>query len=326
MWRTTCYNQSRGRGGRDFNPRPPCGGRPPRQTRTQLGKIFQSTSPVWRTTFFYGKASQDYQISIHVPRVEDDGHFGESGYQAFLFQSTSPVWRTTRMKICGTSWEKNFNPRPPCGGRHRGRPGEGVFGGYFNPRPPCGGRLCPVTRRTRMKCISIHVPRVEDDCSAKSCSRAMTNFNPRPPCGGRLGWKFEKEEKTYFNPRPPCGGRQFIELKDASFWSFQSTSPVWRTTPSLAKTRQNLGISIHVPRVEDDVVLYLCSKKRFDFNPRPPCGGRLCGFCAIMRTDDFNPRPPCGGRPDENLRHELGEKFQSTSPVWRTTPRQTPDD
>ena len=34
-------------------------------------------------------------------------------------------------------------------------------------------------------------------------------------------------------------------------------------------------ISIHVPRVEDDILLYVLSFRRTDFNPRPPCGGRL---------------------------------------------------
>ena len=34
---------------------------------------FQSTSPVWRTTKAMVKVMYDAYISIHVPRVEDDG-------------------------------------------------------------------------------------------------------------------------------------------------------------------------------------------------------------------------------------------------------------
>ena len=56
---------------------------------------------------------------------------------------------------------------------------------------------------------------------------------------------------------------------------FQSTSSVWRTTPFLAVSRRQF----------------------FDFNPRPPCGGRRLNFSAI---------------PD-------AVPFQSTSSVWRTT-------
>ena len=33
---------------------------------------------------------------------------------------------------------------------------------------------------------------------------------------------------------------------------FQSTSPVWRTTKSVANISSFVSISIHVPRVEDD--------------------------------------------------------------------------
>ena len=62
----------------DFNPRPPCGGRPPR-VQIQQRKM---------------------QISIHVLRVEDDTRLWFSRLRRSLFQSTSSVWRTTcRAKV-----------------------------------------------------------------------------------------------------------------------------------------------------------------------------------------------------------------------------------
>ena len=36
--------------------------------------IFQSTSPVWRTTTIRRKTMNNFIISIHVPRVEDDAY------------------------------------------------------------------------------------------------------------------------------------------------------------------------------------------------------------------------------------------------------------
>ena len=81
-----------------------------------------------------------FSISIHVPRVEDDDLFRNLPRFFGLFQSTSPVWRTTgRVERYGLYLE-NFNPRPPCGGRHRDN----------------------VSSRGSIR-ISIHVPRVEDD-------------------------------------------------------------------------------------------------------------------------------------------------------------------
>ena len=82
---------------------------------------------------------------------------------------------------------------------------------------------------------------------------------------------------------------------------------------------QLVCISIHVPRVEDDEMTYKRYWERNDFNPRPPCGGRLADYhksydddefqstSPVWRTThmqsvfpdypcDFNPRPPCGGR------------------------------
>ena len=56
-------------------------------------------------------------------------------------------------------------------------------------------------------------------------------------------------------------------------------------------------ISIHVPRVEDDYLHMTSQALRADFNPRPPCGGRLSTLGGGLEVDEF----------------------QSTSPVWRTT-------
>ena len=104
-------------------------------------QVFQSTSPVWRTTYASVRSDAKVKISIHVPRVEDDGtrcKIGDTG--TIIFQSTSPVWRTTTKEKTINGYENNFNPRPPCGGRH--------------------GRVY-VLAQSEM--ISIHVPRVEDD-------------------------------------------------------------------------------------------------------------------------------------------------------------------
>ncbi len=107
-------------------------------------------------------------------------------------------------------------------------------------------------------------------------------------------------------------------------YPFQSTSPVWRTTR----------------------LLLLLPRQNTDFNPRPPCGGRLHGVITLPHVcDNFNPRPPCGGRrncrttevtrnenisihvprveDDYEILHQSQQRhgFQSTSPVWRTTGR-----
>ena len=56
-----------------FNPRPPGGGRQYAEERLAELKKFQSTSPGWRTTRYVLAHRSCVEISIHVPRVEDDG-------------------------------------------------------------------------------------------------------------------------------------------------------------------------------------------------------------------------------------------------------------
>ena len=106
-----------------------------------------------------------------------------------------------------------------------------------------------------------------------------------------------------------------------------------------------IGISIHGPRVGADRKLVQVKPRPEDFNPRPPCGGRhvvdqqLMGRVGIsihgprvgadaakglegLAKVDFNPRPPCGGRQivgDDQILHSV--EFQSTAPVWGPTRR-----
>ena len=55
----------------------------------------------------------------------------------------------------------------------------------FNPRPPCGGRLVGSEDSQRSELISIHVPRAGDDTRRPRLQGENGHFNPRPPCGGR---------------------------------------------------------------------------------------------------------------------------------------------
>ena len=57
----------------------------------------------------------------------------------------------------------------------------------FNPRPPRGGRPKFLTHLKREIIISIHVPREGDDLTCyKFIWVDFWYFNPRPPRGGRL--------------------------------------------------------------------------------------------------------------------------------------------
>ena len=58
-------------------------------------------------------------------------------------------------------------------------------------------------------------------------------------------------------------------------------------------------ISIHSLRVEGDDNVPSPSGIPDNFNPLPPCGGRLVDVKSdFVGTEHFNPLPPCGGRPE----------------------------
>ncbi len=215
--------------------------------------IFQSTSPVWRTT------------------ARDDKRIWHTE-----FQSTSPVWRTTFL-IRSLSRQSV----------------------YFNPRPPCGGRLHNKSWVDQQGQISIHVPRVEDDMPSMRIIDWKERFQSTSPVWRTTPFAVQRAPaKWNFNPRPPCGGRPNVHGWRGQRQRFQSTSPVWRTTGRYYDTWDSGGISIHVPRVEDD------SEVEKMKNPTKIS-------IHVPRVEDDLVFPHLCIFP---------EPFQSTSPVWRTTP------
>ena len=125
---------------RDFNPRPPRGGRrrhicsamsysrfqstPPARgaTRHPLAAtrgnfLFQSTPPARGATTTRPVSDIARRISIHAPREGGDNPY----------------------RLIFVFGKKDFNPRPPRGGRHHATISI-ITDNDFNPRPPRGGR------------------------------------------------------------------------------------------------------------------------------------------------------------------------------------------
>ena len=146
--------------------------------------------------------------------------------------------------------------------------------------------------------ISIHVPRVEDDRVFDRLRLVLVHFNPRPPCGGRRPrWRLVSSQ-IYFNPRPPCGGRQKClagELNAVLY--FNPRPPCGGRPMERSPIRDTEIISIHVPRVEDDLLYNMLIGNYRRFQSTSPV------WRTTRRTSErrlprryFNPRPPCGGR------------------------------
>ena len=205
VWRATPTRREPSSRRRNFNPRPPCGGRPSGSLEAGHSTTFQSTPSVWRATptSFHGMASPRFQSTPSVWRATADVLTIDVSTE---FQSTPSVWRATAavrleelaanisihaLRVEGdrapARWPRSspdFNPRPPCGGRRPARANP-PHTTDFNPRPPCGGRRGASRIDREAFEISIHALRVEGDAVLRVRVAIRRNFNPRPPCGGR---------------------------------------------------------------------------------------------------------------------------------------------
>ena len=110
--------------------------------------IFQSTRPVRGATPIFPRCGVDRLISIHAPRAGRDAMFGNMQTESTLFQSTRPVRGATPPALSNVN-PSYFNPRAPCGARHK-CPSDTVQSLIFqSTRPVRGATLSvrfPVTR------------------------------------------------------------------------------------------------------------------------------------------------------------------------------------
>ena len=165
---------SRSRRTLDFNPRTPCGVRPPQPSPPQ-------PSP---------------KISIHAPLAGCDFCSFYILQYFLVFQSTHPLRGATLLGLRTKTGTLHFNPRTPCGVRHQdGR--APAADRHFNPRTPWGVRRRAARAGCDRRPISIHAPLAGCDPFADFGKAAAGNFNPRTPCG----------------VRPKAGREQTMEIK-----------------------------------------------------------------------------------------------------------------
>ena len=191
-------------------------------------------------------------ISIHVPRMGDDRLASRTPTPIKRFLSTSPVWGTTLAvrvpeliglflstspvwgtTICAASpsIRKPFLSTSPVWGTTSTSVSVQRHGFDFYPRPPYGGRLQAPFASHLDRRISIHVPRMGDDDTLPIIAAALYLFLSTSPVWGTTCRK--------------AVAQMIIP--------FLSTSPVWGTTCRRKPPQNPVWISIHVPRMGDDI-------------------------------------------------------------------------
>ena len=153
-------------------------------------------------------------------------------------------------------------------------------------------------------------------------------FQSTPSVGRATnGSTFEPPLFHDFNPRPPWGGRRFTTLAKTWDLSFQSPPSGGRATPDLsAIALPSSDISIHALRGEGDARRSYHGNDNYNFNPRPPWGGRLLGFFMRTRLKIFQSTPSVGRATQNKIIASFTRpKFQSTPSVGRATKRKQPN-
>ena len=217
-------------------------------------------------------------ISIHAPR--------EGGDPALHYQVVF--------------YQKDFNPRPPRGGRRRAAARRSMICNISIHAPREGGDQ---TRRPQdlVDGISIHAPREGGDCTISPSSQVISSFQSTPPARGATKIQHSclpavlisihapreggdgaggngRSSGSDFNPRPPRGGRRRRGAGLPLRRRFQSTPPARGATNRSRCSCYPPDISIHAPREGGDGRRRRVPRRGEDFNPRPPRGGRRrCG-------------------------------------------------
>ena len=219
----------------------------------------------------------------------------------------------------------HFYPRPPRGGRPRGRTSSGKSWKFLS-TPSARRATLPLPRIAVAILVFLSTPSARRATRRKRSGReARTNFYPRPPRGGRLLCRQPPIAAAYFYPRPPRGGRldyngnplsstiflstpsarraTFRTEEEAKAFKFLSTPSARRATGRGLLSPRAVLISIHALREEGDCAWSGREPSRQNFYPRPPRGGRPaqkalpCRSVLFLSTPSARRATVTDGRP-----------------------------
>ena len=171
----------------DFNPRTPCGARPPRPCPLcPAGPYFNPRAPCGARHARARRPGATAPISIHAPLAGRDGRRPKAGGSCCYFNPRAPCGARQAAIHPTAAIITNFNPRAPCGARPK-RQREVADKLQFQSTRPLRGATALTNAIGEGAEISIHAPLAGRDPPCRM-----------QPAGGIV----------YFNPRAPCGARQ----------------------------------------------------------------------------------------------------------------------
>ena len=167
----------------------------------------------------------------------------------------------------------------------------------FNPRTPCGVRLVSLAEKGDID-ISIHAPLAGCDGRGKRTSGSRPKFQSTHPLRGATRFLFVISGWSTFQSTHPLRGATWDEQILTYMLVFQSTHPLRGATPLIKKANSGDIISIHAPLAGCDQAPHPKARRSSDFNPRTPCGVRLCLPSCIDQGSKFQSTHPLRGATD----------------------------
>ena len=303
--------------GENFNPRTPCGVRPPPCRGLPKRSKFQSTHPLRGATQASPTKWEPRYISIHAPLAGCD-HFVVECRCARDISIHAPLAGCDPVSYQSMSSSHAFQSTHPLRG-------------------------ATILRRVRTQTniVSIHAPLAGCDKALPAHKTVIVGFNPRTPCGVRRGCRRPLRPSHPFQSTHPLRGATAGVFSGSQPACVSIHAPLAGCDEIFIDCRLNLGVSIHAPLagcdrlcVAFDRLLYVsihaphagCDdyqyRRHADYRISihvPHAGCDSFQWCFSCWNKYFNPRTPCGVRPRrEKIRRPCGA-FQSTHPMRGAT-------
>ena len=215
---------------------------------------------------------QAFSISIHAPRAGSDKGSTLDAMPLFI------------------------SIHAPRAGSDALRSHSSFFGDVFQSTLPVRGATIIADYIKLCQAISIHAPRAGSDdirgCTYGSFASFQSTLPVRGATAAFIIWVFLK---STFQSTLPVRGATSKTCADGRGRSFQSTLPVRGATDFFLMIFSLLVISIHAPRAGSDRIRRRDHPRFLHFNPRSPCGERLCPTCAWRLSLQFQSTLPVRG-------------------------------
>ena len=265
-----------------FNPRSPCGERPPPWSCLSGQRTdFNPRSPCGERPDNWRGGLTWVGISIHAPRAGSDKCFPrprvvQVGISIHAPRAGSDVLLLLLFIIARISI-------------HAPRAGsDGLCGNSFDydrrisiHAPRAGSDVFSLLSASRFR-ISIHAPRAGSDFSERITAPSPSVFQSTLPVrGATYALGLAAHAGVFQSTLPVRGATMTIPPSPWLPTAFQSTLPVRGATAMVAAGIFHRAISIHAPRAGSDGLIERRINRYKYFNPRSPCGERRKAYRTV---------------------------------------------